>query len=91
MECADVGGLDAFKRCNVPAVDVFEEACRKRAPVAAPVIDGGVYLSCFKFSPPGSQVDTHSSHGEGNHWDRDFRLIQLGNERTVNTIVGGGA
>ena len=85
VECTDVGGLDAFKHCNVPAVDVFEEACRKWAPV----IDGNVYLSCFEFSPPGSQVDTHSSRSEGNHWDRDFRLVRLRNGQMVNTIVGG--
>ena len=50
VECTEVGGLDAFKRRDVAAVDILVEVRRKQAPIAAPVIDSGMYLLCFSLA-----------------------------------------
>ena len=44
VERANIGGLDTLERCNVAAVDVLIEACRKRTSVAAPIVDRSMYL-----------------------------------------------
>jgi hypothetical protein len=44
MECANVGGPDNFERCDAALVGILVEACRKRASVAAPIVDCSMHL-----------------------------------------------
>jgi hypothetical protein len=44
VERANVGGLDTFEHCDVAAVNVLVEACKKRTSVATPIVDRSMYL-----------------------------------------------